>query len=76
MAIHGGLASRSPPRPRGTEPGLQRISGLHLLMDSAKLNRVAGAVGFNAMVRAIYVFAPVVIVCAGGVAHSSSRACG
>ena len=47
-----------------------RIMVTHLLMDEAKLNRVAGAVGFNVRTGDFYVFrAKAVIVAAGGASH-------
>jgi len=47
-----------------------RIMVTHLLMDSTKANRVAGAVGFNVRTGDYYVFrAKAVIVCAGGASH-------
>jgi len=47
-----------------------RIMVTHLLMDSGKANRVAGAVGFNVRTGDYYVFrAKAVIVGAGGASH-------
>ena len=47
-----------------------RIIVTHLLMDEAKPNRVAGAVGFNVRTGDFHVFrAKAVIVCAGGASH-------
>ena len=47
-----------------------RIMVTHLLMDSTKPNRVAGAVGFNVRTGDYHVFrAKAVIVCAGGASH-------
>jgi adenylylsulfate reductase subunit A len=47
-----------------------RIMVTHLLMDSAKANRVAGAVGFNVRTGDYYVFrAKAVIIGAGGASH-------
>src|SRR5204863_32153 len=48
-----------------------RIMVTHLLMDSTKPNRVAGAVGFNVRTGEFHVFrAKAVIVSAGGASHS------
>ncbi|HEU4351653.1 MAG TPA: adenylyl-sulfate reductase subunit alpha [Burkholderiales bacterium] len=47
-----------------------RIMVTHLLMDAAKPNRVAGAVGFNVRTGDYYVFrAKAVIIAAGGASH-------
>jgi adenylylsulfate reductase subunit A len=47
-----------------------RIMVTHLLMDSKRANRVAGAVGFNVRTGDFYVFrAKAVIVAAGGASH-------
>jgi adenylylsulfate reductase subunit A len=47
-----------------------RIMVTHLLMDEARPNRVAGAVGFNVRTGEFYVFrAKAVIVAAGGASH-------
>ena len=47
-----------------------RIMVTHLLMDEAKSNRVAGAVGFNVRTGDFHVFrAKSVIICAGGASH-------
>ena len=47
-----------------------RIMVTHLLMDAARPNRVAGAVGFNVRTGDFYVFrAKAVIVAAGGASH-------
>jgi adenylylsulfate reductase subunit A len=47
-----------------------RIMVTHLLMDSAKANRVGGAVGFNVRTGDYYVFrAKAVIIAAGGASH-------
>ena len=47
-----------------------RIMVTHLLMDAAKPNRVAGAVGFNVRTGDFYVFrSKAVIVSAGGASH-------
>ena len=47
-----------------------RIMVTHLLMDKARPNRVAGAVGFNVRTGDFYVFrAKAVIVAAGGASH-------
>jgi adenylylsulfate reductase, subunit A len=47
-----------------------RIMITHLLTDSSKPDRVAGAVGFNVRTGDFYVFrAKAVIVCAGGASH-------
>jgi adenylylsulfate reductase subunit A len=47
-----------------------RIMVTHLLMDSVRPNRVAGAVGFNVRTGDFYVFrAKAVIVAAGGASH-------
>ena len=47
-----------------------RIMITHLLTDSSKPDRVAGAVGFNVRTGDFYVFrAKAVIICAGGASH-------
>src|SRR5256712_12521850 len=47
-----------------------RIMVTHLLMDTTKANRVAGAVGFNVRTGDFHVFrGKAVIVCAGGASH-------